>query len=117
MFYLAKIYLKNFWIRLLLITALTLCLFDFWYLFTNLQFGQDNYFLHYNVIFGVDLVGSWVKLLFLPISSLLVIILNFSLAFYFFNKDKFLSYILATTVLVFEVFLTIGLMLVMRLNV
>jgi len=57
------------------------------------------------------------KAFILPISSLLVIILNFSLSFYFFNKDKFLSYILAITVLVFEVFLTIGLMLVMRLNV
>jgi hypothetical protein len=116
MLYLAKIYLKNLWVRLFLGLALILNAFHFWYLFTKLRFGENNYFIHYNVIFGVDLVGSWVKLLVLPITGFLVILINFALALYFFNKDKFLSYILALTVLIFEIFLSISLVLIMRLN-
>jgi len=117
MLYLAKIYLKNLWIKLFISISLLLNIFHFWYLFAHLDFSQENYFLHYNVIFGVDLVGAWTKLLILPISGFLVILVNFLLALYFFNKDKFLSFILAITALFFEVFLSIGLILIMRLNV
>jgi len=42
--------------------------------------------LHYNVYFGVDMVGNWKSVFFLPGIGLLLFFINFFLAFYFFKK-------------------------------
>jgi hypothetical protein len=42
--------------------------------------------LHYNVYFGVDMTGSWKSVFFLPGIGLLLFLVNFFLAFYFYKK-------------------------------
>jgi hypothetical protein len=42
--------------------------------------------LHYNVYFGVDMTGSWKSVFFLPGIGLLLFIINFLLAFYFYKR-------------------------------
>lgn len=42
--------------------------------------------LHYNVYFGVDMTGSWKSVFFLPGIGLLLFLVNFFLAFYFYRR-------------------------------
>ena len=44
--------------------------------------------LHYNAYFGVDVVGDWRKIFFLPSLGLFLFFLNFSLAFYFYRQEE-----------------------------
>lgn len=44
--------------------------------------------LHYNVYFGVDVIGDWRKILFFPALGIFLFILNLSLAFHFYKQDK-----------------------------
>lgn len=51
--------------------------------------------LHYNVYFGVDVMGNWKGSFFSPILGLLLFLINFSLAFFFYkNKERIASYVL-----------------------
>jgi hypothetical protein len=47
---------------------------------------DSSIILHYNVYFGVDMVGSWKAVFFLPGIGLLLFFVNFFLALYFYKK-------------------------------
>ncbi len=50
--------------------------------------------LHYNVFLGVDVVGNWWQLYFLPIISDLFVIINVILAYIFYQKkERLMAYI------------------------
>lgn len=44
--------------------------------------------LHYNVYFGVDVIGDWRKIFFLPALGLFLFFLNFYLAIYFYKQEE-----------------------------
>jgi len=50
--------------------------------------------LHYNVYFGVDLIGNWYALYKLPFLGLLFFTLHTGLALFFFQTEKMLSHLL-----------------------
>lgn len=78
---------------------------------------MESVFLHYNIVFGVDLVGSWWKIYYLPLAGLLVFLLNYTLSFVFYKTDKFLSRLLNFWSLLFHLFLLAVVILLVRLNV
>ncbi len=51
--------------------------------------------LHYNVYFGVDVIGSWWQAYFLPLVGLMIIAVNNLLAYYIYSKkERIACYIL-----------------------
>lgn len=51
--------------------------------------------LHYNVYFGVDIMGNWREVFFSPAIGIVLFIINFLLAFYFYkSRERIISYLL-----------------------
>ena len=42
---------------------------DWWYVVSNIHSSSGQIFLHYTSLFGVDLVGEWWKIFYLPIGA------------------------------------------------
>jgi hypothetical protein len=78
--------------------------------------SQDLIVLHYNVDFGVKLIGSVHMLYIIPAISLLIIISNFILMISIKRLDNFLTYLLICISSVCNVFLFIGLGMVYLIN-
>lgn len=73
-------------------------------------------FLHYNILFGVDYIGEWWRVLFLPITGLLIFIMNFILGWLLFHKDKLISIILNSISLLCQIFVLIASGILVFLN-
>lgn len=57
--------------------------------------SSSQLFLHYNIYFGIDWIGNWYKIYIYPFAGLLIFVINFLLAIYFYENDKIASYLLA----------------------
>lgn len=82
------------------------------------RFNQDIAILHYNIDFGIDLIGNKNYLFFIPISSLLFIIINqIILSKFLSNNDfKFWSHFLLSFLLLFNIFLIFILFTIYYIN-
>lgn len=78
---------------------------------------KDPIFLHYNVLFGVDLVGQWWRVFIIPLVGLFIILVNAVIGWTTFHKDKFIAYFLSSTALVCQIFLFISAYLLVFLNI
>ena len=116
MFFTLKIFLKNWWISSSLALSLFFNLFGWWKVLFKIRPIGGNIFLHYNILFGVDLVGDWTKILILPIGGLIIILINYSLGLFFYKKEKMISIILGLTALSVQIFLAVSLNLIANLN-
>lgn len=83
----------------------------------NIRPTAEQIFLHYNVVFGVDLIGAWWKIYYLPLAGIMVIPLNYIMGLYFYGHDKLLARILTCFVVFFHVFLVIAAVLIVDKNI
>ena len=116
MFYSFKLYLRNWKHFIPLALVLAIQLFIWVYLAINIKPGIERVFLHYNIIFGVDLLGSWWKIYLFPLAGILVAFINYGLSFFLYKIDKFLSALLSFWALFFHFFLLAVIILLVRLN-
>lgn len=73
--------------------------------------------LHYNVYFGVDIMGSWKLAFIMPAIGLALYLINACLADYFYrNKERIASYILLLTALMVQLSLVIASAAVILIN-
>lgn len=91
--------------------------------FINAKISQDLAVLHYNVDFGVNLIGSVKQIYVIPLLGLVIFILNlallifsFRLNFRIFSSGKFFAHILLGSALLANFFLFISLALVYLVN-
>ena len=101
-----------FFIRLYFIALLGLNLL-IWLIayFINASVSQDLVVLHYNIDFGVDLIGSVRRIYIIPLLGLIIILVNAILVFIFSRRKdfKFFSHLLLAASLVVNLFLLIAL--------
>lgn len=116
MFYLLKIFIKDLIILIPLIISFVVQCFVWIYIFLNIGSDRDQLFLHYNIIFGVDLVGSWWKILALPFGGLLIILINFTLSFFSYSNSKIIARMLTIFTAIFQIFLAWAVILVIYIN-
>ena len=86
--------------------------------FVNTNAVQNLIVLHYNVNFGVDLIGGAEKLFIIPVLGLVIIFINLFLVFVF-SKDKnfkFIAHLLLASCVIVDLFLLIALLLVFLIN-
>src|SRR4030042_1891246 len=88
---------KNFFLKDKIIIANLIASLIFLLLFKiGFKFNSSSQlFLHYNIYFGIDWIGSWYKIYIYPFAGLLIFIINFLLAIYFYENTKITSYNLA----------------------
>jgi len=72
--------------------------------------------LHYNIYFGIDLTGPYRTLYNLPVIGLFAVLINLNLAFWFYLKDRVISYIFLFTSLVVQIFVLVGTVAVIFIN-
>jgi hypothetical protein len=116
MFYLLKIFFKDPWVLVPLVASALSQSFMWFYILRNLSSRSDNLFLHYNIIFGVDLVGSWWKILYLPLGGLAIIFANYLLSLWLYNTDKIIARMLTIFCGVFLLFLSLAVYLIVDIN-
>lgn len=68
--------------------------FNFFYLLIKIKTREPLIPLHYNLYFGVDLIGNKYEILKLPLVGLVILFLNFFLSSIFFRREKLVSYFL-----------------------
>lgn len=116
MFYLLKVFFRDFWISLPLIFSGFFQGLSWWMILSRGRFGGGNFFLHYNIIFGVDLAGEWWRIIFLPLGGLLVVALNLVLGLIFYNSDKFFSRLLSLAAAAVQAIVLVAIFLLIALN-
>lgn len=99
----AKLFFRDRLISSLLATSVGMNAWSWWYLISHLIHSTKQVFLHYTVIFGVDLLGDWQKLLYLPICGVLVLLLNFVLSALWYGDDRLLARVLALGAWFFQI--------------
>ncbi|MEK7065198.1 MAG: hypothetical protein AAB963_02020 [Patescibacteria group bacterium] len=112
-----KLYFKNWPIFITTVVALCLNIAAWIWLLIEIRPQTEPVFLHYNILFGVDYVGEWWQVLYLPISGLVIIIVNAVMGWLLFSRDKFLAQILNGISLFCQLFLFIAAALLVFLNV
>jgi hypothetical protein len=79
---------------------------------------EDNQiYLHYNIYFGIDNIGIWYYVFILPVLGIFIIALNNILAYFFYLKDKFISYSLIVTQTAIQLVLLSAAIFVILLNI
>lgn len=79
--------------------------------------GEDFIILHYNVYFGVDWRGLPRESFFLPLVGLILLVINFLAAFYFYaHKERIAAYIILMAALMAQLSLLISIISVIVIN-
>lgn len=101
-------------IILIFIFALILNLANWLFLISNVKPKVDPIPLHYNIYFGIDLIGQWYFIYAITLSGLLIIIINFWLALIQKKEAIFLKYILLSSALTAQIFLLLASIFIIR---
>ncbi|MFA6486030.1 MAG: hypothetical protein WCT40_01520 [Candidatus Magasanikbacteria bacterium] len=117
MFYSPKLFVRDLWIGIPLVVTVSCVAIVSWYVVAHIHPTDAQIFLHYNAIFGIDLIGPWWQMYFLPIFATAIFLINFSVALWFYRADKFLARLLAVLAAVWEIFLVVATILIVGLNI
>jgi len=86
------------------------------YMFIVFPPTSEIVFLHYNILFGVDLVGSWWRLLLMPILGLVIILINSLLSWLSYQYDKLITMILLWATVIMHILLILATYHIIFLN-
>ncbi|MBI5022687.1 MAG: hypothetical protein HZC05_00770 [Candidatus Magasanikbacteria bacterium] len=99
-----RLFLRDKLVLSSLITAMAVNAALWVYLFWAVK-SAENIFLHYTIHFGVDLVGTYSDLLMLPLIGLVLILLNFIIAYFLYDNLKRLGLLMAVATPLIQAFL------------
>lgn len=108
-----------FYIRLYFIIIFSLNIFLWLLVYSiNINFSRELIVLHYNVDFGVDMIGPVNNLYIIPLAHLIILIINILIIFYSvkYKYFKFIVHILLLAGLVVGIFLLIALSFIYLIN-
>ena len=86
------------------------------FLFWRIRPQVEPIYLHYNIYFGIDLIGPWYKIYLIPLSGLIFLIINLIISLLIYKKEKVISYFLMSTVIICQVFLALGAFSIIYIN-
>jgi hypothetical protein len=69
---------------------------------------DSDIILHYNIYFGVDVVGNWMSLFFMPLLAAGILFLNAILSRFFYYKERLVSYLFAGAALIVQLLMAVG---------
>lgn len=116
-FYNPKLYLRDYWIGPMFLGSIVVQIITWWYLLVNIHPTTEQIFLHYNTVFGIDLIGDWWQIFYLPAGGLLIFIVNYLVSWHFYASDKFLARVLSLWTGLINGFLALAVYLITGLNI
>jgi len=72
--------------------------------------------LHYNIYFGVDAIGGWKSLFFMPTLAAVLFFLNAVLSRYFYFKEKMVAYLFSGTALILQILMAVAVISAIMIN-
>jgi hypothetical protein len=113
----AKEFFRNPIIQWLFIATIFINLVAWTLLAIFIRPSADPIWLHYNVYFGVDIIGSWWQAYILPVMGLFFFFVNFVLGYYFFNtKERIATHILFLASLLVQVSIIVAVVPIIIIN-
>lgn len=101
---------------LLYVFCLILNLFTWFVIIFTFWNSQQPIALHSNILFGIDAVGDWNKLLILPLFGLAALIIHLVFAFHFYSMhQKKMVNLLNISLLIVQFILLISILLIINL--
>lgn len=85
-------------------------------LYFTIHAQEDPIFLHYNIYFGVDLIGQWYRLYLMPLIGLAVAAVDTVLAAALYRRARALSYVLLGITVFLQLLLLLSVWLIIRQN-
>ncbi len=112
-----KLYLRRL-PNLIMFIVTILCNLAMWFwLLWYIRPVEDLIYLHYNILFGIDLTGPWYRVFLVPLLGLTIFLVNAIVGWFIFNHDKMAAYLLNAIALLSHFFLLISASLLVFLNV
>ncbi len=86
-------------------------------LYGKIKPGSENILLQYNVIYGPEIISKSFFVYFLPLLALIMLIVNFSVASNFYNKEKLSSYFLSWGTVAIQAIILAASLAIINVNV
>lgn len=115
--YPVKLYFKKLSTGGFFAAGLAMNIFVWLWLWTHIPASADELFLHYNILFGVDLIGASWQVYLVPLSGLIVLVVNLLLGWVIYKKEHFAAQLLNFSAAFLQMFLVIEAYLLVLLNV
>ncbi|MCK5466547.1 hypothetical protein KAI56_03585 [Candidatus Parcubacteria bacterium] len=112
----ARPYWKDKQIMAVLFSSVLLNVFIWVFLLQNQKENTYPIILHYNLFFGVDYLGDYEKIYLIPLSGLIIIIINLILGHLLYLKEKLAAYFLVFIIFIIQIFLLINSYLIIKIN-
>jgi hypothetical protein len=112
----ARPYWKDKQIMAILFLSVLSNIFIWIFLIQNQKGNSHPIILHYNLFFGVDYLGDYEKIYLIPLSGLIIIIVNSILGHLLYLKEKLASYFLVFIIFIVQIFLLIDSYLIIKIN-
>ncbi len=79
---------KNKWTVIPLVVGFILNIILWLFIYLKISPQDDLVFLHYNIYFGVDLIGDWYRMYLMPLLGVLIIFINIVLSVLLKKRDN-----------------------------
>lgn len=112
-----KLYLKKLATGGFFAIGLCMNIFVWLWLWLHIPRGVEDLFLHYNILFGVDLIGPAWHVYLVPLSGLIILLVNVIVGWFCYKKEPFAAYVLNFIACFMHIFLVIEAFLLVLLNV
>lgn len=87
------------------------------YLALKVKSQSDPIFLHYNIYFGVDLIGEWYQIFIMPLTGLIIYFINLYFSYIIYRREKIISYSIISLTAVIQLIILLASFLIVRQNV
>ncbi len=112
-----KQYLSNRAILVTTLLSLATNVLTWVYLFTKFKPQSEPIFVHYNIYYGVDLIGNWYYIFAFPLIGIIIFIINSIVSMYLFKKSNILSYMIVGILLLLQLIILVSSLVTTRINV
>lgn len=111
---------KDRFVKFNFISALVLNILNIglvYYNFSRFLVGQtESVVLHYNIYFGIDKIGDWQNIYYLPLIGFFIIVINLLLSYWLHFYDKLISYFFLFIALFCQIILNLATFFIVLVN-
>ncbi|PIS42465.1 MAG: hypothetical protein COT24_03415 [Candidatus Kerfeldbacteria bacterium CG08_land_8_20_14_0_20_40_16] len=86
-------------------------------IYLYIQPNNEPISLHYNIYFGIDLIGEWYKLYFIPLSGLIIILVNYLVSAIIYSSKMVLAYLVIGVTAFVQILLGLAAILIILVNI
>ena len=96
---------QDWYAQLMLFLAIIANLAMWIIIYQRIEPTRDLIALHYTIYFGINFIGEWYKILYIPFLGIFIGCVNALFGHFLYNKNKIGSYILITSAFVIQLIL------------